>query len=213
MQEIEPDPFSSLRHAMVRFQLAARGIKGPVLDVMGRVPRHEFVPQRYRSQAYEDRPLPIGNDQTISQPYIVALTVAALRLDASNSVLEVGTGSGYQTAVLCELAKHVYSVERHKELAESAHETLARLGCKNATIVHGDGSLGLPEYAPYDAIVVSAAARRIPPPLLDQLQEQGRMVIPVGPSEAQQLQLVCKIAGNVSIETLEDCRFVPLIPG
>jgi protein-L-isoaspartate(D-aspartate) O-methyltransferase len=211
MQEIQPDPYSSLRHAMARLQLEARGIRGPVLDVMARVPRHEFVPERYRSQAYEDRPLPIGNEQTISQPYIVALTVAALELGASQSILEVGTGSGYQTAVLCELAGHVYSIERHKKLAESAQENLVRLGYNNATIVHGDGSLGLPEYAPYNAIVVSAAARSIPRPLLDQLQEQGRMVIPVGPSDAQQLQLVRKIAGEVRIETLEDCRFVPLI--
>lgn len=197
---------------MVESQLRARGIRDErVLAAMFRVPRHEFVPEEYRDQAYEDHPIPIGEGQTLSQPYIVAVMLEALALESSDVVLEVGTGSGYQTALLAELTKQVYSVERHESLARAAQATLIRLGYTNVEIVLGDGSHGLPERAPFDAIVVSAAAPQIPPPLFEQLREGGRMVIPVGPAHAQELQLVRKQAGQPVVATLEGCRFVPLI--
>lgn len=199
---------------MALSQLAARGINDKLLLVaMARVPRHEFVPDRYREEAYEDRPLPIGKEQTISQPYIVAATIGALHLSGHSRVLEVGTGSGYQTAILAELSDHVYSIERHEDLAVSARAALERLEYRNITIITGDGCLGYAEHAPYDAIAVSAAAAQIPQPLLDQLAEGGRMVIPIGPADAQQLQLVNKVNGNLRIHVLENCRFVPLIAG
>src|SRR5437879_8530856 len=173
------DPFATLRERMVQSQLRARGIADErVLAAMLRVPRHEFIPERYRDQAYEDHPLPIGEGQTISQPYIVAIMLEALELTPADKVLEVGTGSGYVTALLAELAAQVFSVERHKLLAEEARERLARLGYPNLKVVVGDGSLGLPAYAPYDAIMVSAAAAELPPALLAQLREGGRMIIP-----------------------------------
>jgi protein-L-isoaspartate(D-aspartate) O-methyltransferase len=199
---------------MVRSQLQARGIQDlRVLDAMIRVPRHEFVDERYWDQAYEDHPIPIGEGQTISQPYIVAITLEALVLESSHLVLEIGTGSGYQTALLAELARHVYSMERHPSLAHRAEITLARLGYANVSVVVGDGSEGLAEHAPFDAIAVSAAAPEIPSPLFAQLREGGRMVIPVGPAEAQELQLVRKQEGKRLITVLEGCRFVPLIGG
>lgn len=211
---IQSDPFFEKRQAMVQIQLAARGIQDArVLNAMARVPRHEFVSESYRDQSYEDRPLPIGKEQTISQPYIVAVTAAALNLSQSSRVLEVGTGSGYQTAILAQLASHVYSIERHQELALSAKGTLERLGYRNITVLVGDGSLGWANGAPYNAIAVSAATARIPQALLDQLHEDGRLVIPVGPRDTQQLQLVRKVNGNTHIQVLENCRFVPLIAG
>ena len=155
---------------MVETQLRARGIRDAhVLRAMERVPRHEFVDPRYRDQAYEDHPLPINAGQTVSQPFIVALMLEILHLEPGSKVLEIGTGSGYQTAVLAEICGHVYSVERHPQLAAEAQDTLSRLGFTNLTLRVGDGSLGLPEYAPFDAIVVSAAAERIPAPLFQQL--------------------------------------------
>jgi len=206
--------FTALRLRMVERQMRARGIGDErVLAAMARVPRHEFAPPRYRDQAYEDYPLPIGEDQTISQPYIVALMLAELTLTPTDRVLEVGTGSGYVTALLAELAAQVVSVERHASLAAGARVTLARLGYENITVVVGDGSQGLPEGAPYDAILVSAAASLVPPALLAQLAEGGRMIIPVGPPDSQQLQLIRVQNGQPQIQLRELCRFVPLIPG
>jgi protein-L-isoaspartate(D-aspartate) O-methyltransferase len=210
--EPNPDRFAAERQKMVATQLRARGIRDArVLRAMERVPRHEFVEPRYRDQAYDDHPLPINAGQTVSQPYIVALMLEILQLEPSSRVLEIGTGSGYQTAVLAEISDHVYSVERHPQLAQEARETLLRLGFTNLTLRVGDGSRGLLEYAPFDAIVVSAAAKQIPAPLFDQLREGGRMIIPVGPHEAQELQLVRKREGKPLITMLEGCRFVPLI--
>ena len=199
---------------MVDSQLWARGIRDErVLTAMARVPRHEFVPTEHRAQAYEDHPLPIAGGQTISQPFIVALMLEHLRLASGETVLEVGTGSGYQTALLAELVKRVYSIERHIALATTAESTLRRLGYSNFTIVVGDGSQGLAEQAPFDAIIVSAAASSVPPQLFAQLREGGRMIIPVGPEDAQELQLVRKVQDEPQITRLEGCRFVPLISG
>jgi protein-L-isoaspartate(D-aspartate) O-methyltransferase len=210
--EIQTDAFVVQRRNMVESQLRARGIRDErVLAAIFHVPRHEFVSLDYRDQVYEDHPIPIGEGQTISQPYIVAIMLEALALDPSDVVLEVGTGSGYQTALLVELTRQVYSVERHASLARAAQATLARLGYTNVEVLLGDGSRGLLERAPFDAIVVSAAAPQIPAPLFEQLREGGRMVIPVGPAHAQELQFVRKHAGKPVITNLEGCRFVPLI--
>ena len=199
---------------MVDAQLRARGIRDEcLLNAMATIPRHEFVEARYRGQAYEDHPLPIEAGQTISQPYIVALMLELLELDSSSKVLEIGTGSGYQTAVLSKLAQQVYTIERHPELARQATERLSRHGLTNVNVVTGDGSMGLAEQAPFDAVVVSAAAAQIPPALFEQLREGGRMIIPVGPPEVQELQLVRKQAGKGLISLREGCRFVPLISG
>jgi len=206
------DPFASQRERMVESQLRARGIRDErVLLAMSRVPRHEFVSEKYREQAYADYPIPIGEGQTLSQPYIVAIMLESLALIATDKVLEIGTGSGYQTVLLSELTEQVYSVERHAPLARVAEELLERLCCTNTKIIVADGSHGLPEHAPFDAIAVSAAAPRIPQPLFEQLREGGRMIIPVGPPTAQHLQLVRKQAGRPVITTLDGCRFVPLI--
>jgi len=212
ISEIKTDPFTLQRERMVQSQLRARGIGDErVLAAMTRVSRHEFVPEEYREQAYEDHPIPIGEGQTLSQPYIVAIMLESLALTPFYKVLEIGTGSGYQTALLSELTQQVCSVERHAPLALAAKDLLARLGCDNAKIIVADGSSGLPDHAPFDSIVVSAAAPRVPMPLFDQLREGGRMIIPVGPPAAQQLKLVRKQGGQPIIVTLEGCRFVPLI--
>jgi protein-L-isoaspartate(D-aspartate) O-methyltransferase len=206
------DPFAISRQRMVETQLRARGISDErVLDAMLRLPRHEFAPERYRDQAYEDHPLPIGEGQTISQPYIVARMLEALALSASDRVLEVGTGSGYLTALLAELAAQVVSVERHAALADAARELLARMGCTNVKVMVGDGSQGYAEGAPYDAIIVSAAAAEVPRALLQQLAEGGRMIIPVGTADSQQLQLIRKVGGQPRTSLHELCRFVPLV--
>lgn len=200
------------RSLMVEAQLRNRGIRDErVLEVMGRIPRHEFVSAEHRSQAYGDHPIPIGESQTISQPFIIARSLEALSLHGSESILEVGTGSGYQTALLAALARVVYSVERHTTLAHGAEVVLSGLGLNNVKVVVGDGSRGLSEFAPFDAIVVAAAAPSVPPSLLEQLSSGGRMVIPVGPPHAQELQLVHKQHGKVVVEVLEGCRYVPLI--
>jgi len=197
---------------MVATQLRARGIRDErVLAAMLRVPRHEFVPLAYVSEAYEDHPLPIGEGQTISQPYIVASMLEALRVSASDKVLEVGTGSGYVTALLAELAAEVFSIERHQPLATQAREILSKLGYTNVTIIVGDGTQGYRLAAPYDAIMVSAAASQLPPALLAQLREGGRMIIPVGSLETQQLELIRMENGEPRFEAREPCRFVPLI--
>ena len=210
--ETQIDSFLTQRRSMVESQLRARGIRDErVLAAMFRIPRHEFVSEEHRDQVYEDHPIPIGEGQTISQPYIVAIMLEALALDPSDTVLEIGTGSGYQTALLAELVRQVYSVERYASLARAAQATLARLGFNNVEVLVGDGSRGLPDRAPFDAIVVSAAAPQIPPPLFEQLREGGRMVIPVGPAHAQELQLVRKHEGQPVVTSMEGCRFVPLI--
>src|ERR1700733_8790928 len=210
--ETPVDLFLAERRNMVESQLRARGIRDErELAAMSHVARQEFVPVEFRDQVYEDHPIPIGEGQTVSQPYIVAIMLQALTLDPLDTVLEIGTGSGYQTALLAELTHQVYSVERHASLASMAETTLSRLGYTNVKVVLGDGSNGLPEHAPFDAIVVSAAAPQIPSPLLEQLREDGRMVIPVGPAQAQELLLVRKQAGQPAITNLEGCRFVPLI--
>jgi protein-L-isoaspartate(D-aspartate) O-methyltransferase len=206
------DSYAQQRAEMVASQLRRRGIRDQrVLDAIERVPRHLFVPDEYRLQAYEDHPIPIGENQTISQPFIIAVSLEALALAGGESVLEVGTGSGYQTAVLALLARMVYSVERYPTLAQGAESLLAQLGFDNVRVVIGDGSHGLRDYAPFDAIVVSAAAPSLPKSLLEQLAEGGRLVIPVGPQHAQELQLVRKQEGRLGVEVLEGCRFVPLV--
>jgi protein-L-isoaspartate(D-aspartate) O-methyltransferase len=210
----ETAAFSTLRLRMVDSQLRARGIADErVLDAMARVPRHEFVAERYRDQAYEDHPLPIGQEQTISQPYIVALMLQALAINPSDKVLEVGTGSGYATALLAELSVQVVSMERHAALADEARELLARLGYSNVKVIAGDGSQGFPEGAPYDVILVSAAAPEVPPALRAQIAEGGRMILPVGSSESQQLQTIQIRNGQPQVLPRELCRFVPLIAG
>ena len=201
-----------LRQRMVDTQLRARGITDErVLGAMARVPRHEFAPQRYRDQAYEDHPLPIAEGQTISQPYIVAIMLEALALRPTDRVLEIGTGSGYVTALLAELTADVISIERHPPLADAARELLARMGYTNARVITGDGSRGLPEAAPYDATIVSAAAAQLPRELVEQLAEGGRLIIPVGWEDSQQLQLIEKRSGQPCTSLRELCRFVPLI--
>jgi len=197
---------------MVERQLRARGISDEaVLGAMARVPRHEFAPEHFRSQAYEDHPLPIGEDQTISQPYIVALMLELLDLTPGDKVLEIGTGSGYATALLAELTAQVFSFERHPSLADSARNLLARMGYTNIKIIAGDGSRGFAGAAPYDAILVSAAAPELPPELVEQLADGGRMIIPVGASDAQQLHLVEMRNGRAITTLRELCRFVPLV--
>jgi protein-L-isoaspartate(D-aspartate) O-methyltransferase len=208
------DPFETLRQQMVSYQLRGRGIADErVLSAMYRVPRHEFAPALYRWQAYEDHPLPIGEGQTISQPYIVALMLEALQLSRSDRVLEVGTGSGYVTAVLAEMAVDVISIERHVSLADAARRLLDRLGYRNVSVVDGDGTRGFPAAAPYDAILVSAAAQTTPPALISQMADNGRMIIPVGTDDTQQLRLIRVKNGQPTIELRELCRFVPLISG
>ena len=197
---------------MVESQLRARGISDPrVLAAMRRVPRHEFLPESLRDEAYEDHPLPIGAGQTISQPYIVAIMLQALELKSSDRVLEIGTGSGYVTALLSELVAEVISIERHAGLAAQAEQALTKLGCENVICIVGDGSQGFAEHAPYDVILVSAAAREIPPALFAQLRDGGRMMIPVGPPDSQQLQLVRMIGNQPQKIVLDACRFVPLV--
>jgi len=208
----ELDSYFEERRLMVESQLRNRGIRDErVLEAMLRIPRHEFVADEYKSQAYEDHPIPIAESQTISQPFIVAVSLQGLGLRGTESVLEVGTGSGYQTALLAVLAREVYSIERHAALAQSAEAVLAKLGLSNVKIVVGDGSHGLPEFAPYNEILVSAAAPAIPQSLFDQLADEGRMVIPVGPPHSQELQLLRKREGRAVVDVIEGCRFVPLI--
>ena len=212
MGEELSDVFAARRLTMVVKQLRERGINDErVLQAMAEVPRHEFVPVGRRAQAYEDQPIEIEAGQTISQPYIVAAMLQALRLRAQDRALEIGTGSGYQTALLAKLTVMVYTMERHQMLSDSARELLARLGYSNVVFVVGDGSQGLPEHAPFDAIIVSAATPHVPEPLTAQLAEGGRLVLPVGSIDTQQLQLVTKIDGAASVQALDGCRFVPLI--
>jgi len=208
----EKKEYAAQRVEMIEKQVRRRGVTDPaVLAAMQAVPRHEFVAEEIRSNAYADAPLPIGGGQTISQPYIVAAMTAALHLRASDKVLEIGTGCGYQAAVLACLAKDVFTIERRPELASSACARLARLGYSNAHVHCGDGTLGLPEFAPFDAILVAAAAPAIPRPLLAQLAEGGRMILPLGGVEHQELQLIGKRGDAFPTKMLEGCRFVPLV--
>jgi protein-L-isoaspartate(D-aspartate) O-methyltransferase len=208
----EKKDYAAQRWEMIEKQMRRRGITDPaVLAAMLAVPRHEFVPEEIRSSAYEDAPLPIGGGQTISQPYIVAAMTAALHLRPGDRILEIGTGCGYQAAVLACLAKEVFTIERRAELASSASARLARLGYADAHVHCGDGTLGLPEFAPFDAILVAAAAPAIPKPLLAQLAEGGRMILPVGDTEHQELQLIERHGDAFPAKMLEGCRFVPLL--
>jgi protein-L-isoaspartate(D-aspartate) O-methyltransferase len=203
--------FTALRERMVREQLRSRDITNArVLEAMRRVPRHRFVPLEMQAAAYRDTPLPIGSNQTISQPYIVAFMTQLLELQPGDVALEIGTGSGYQTAVLCELAEFVYSLERYPQLAERASEILDDLGYENVELHIGDGSQGLPDMAPFDAILVTAAAPVIPGPLRAQLADGGRMVLPIGDDQAQTLQRVRRVGDQWKIEEQIPVMFVPL---
>jgi protein-L-isoaspartate(D-aspartate) O-methyltransferase len=206
-----PD-FATARSDMVARQIRARGIDSPrLLEAMGAVARHEFVPEAALASAYSDEPLPIGSGQTISQPFMVGLMTNALWLTGTERVLEIGGGCGYQAAVLSLLAGEVIVVELQPALACAARERLARLGYANVRVEEGDGSLGWAAGAPYDAILVSAAAPAIPPPLIEQLAEGGRLVVPVGGSDRQDLVRIVKRAGGLAQESLCACRFVPLL--
>jgi protein-L-isoaspartate(D-aspartate) O-methyltransferase len=210
--DTSPAAHEAARRAMIETQLRRRGIsETAVLAAMGAVPRHEFVGPDFRHRAYEDAPLPIGKGQTISQPYIVAAMTVALHLRGDERVLEIGTGCGYQAAVLASLAREVFTIEYRSELATSAAERLARLGYANVHVHCGDGTLGLPEFALFDAILVAAAAPAVPAPLLAQLAEGGRMLVPVGSVENQELQLVERLQDKFRMTMLEGCRFVPLL--
>lgn len=204
--------FEAARHEMVARQIASRGIRSPrVLAAMEAVPRHLFVPEAFVREAYADEPLPIGQGQTISQPFMVAAMAEALALEGNEHVLEVGAGCGYQAAVLSQLARDVIAVEMQPALAASARERLQRLGYTNVRIEEGDGSEGWPADSPYDAILVTAGAPKVPHPLTDQLSEGGRLVIPVGPPEHQDLLRIVKRDGRLVKRSLYACRFVPLV--
>ncbi|MBI3321873.1 MAG: protein-L-isoaspartate(D-aspartate) O-methyltransferase [Candidatus Omnitrophica bacterium] len=204
--------FEAQCERMLEEQLHARGIQDArLLAAFRAVPRHLFVPPTLQEQAYSDRPLPIGSEQTISQPYMVALMTQGLRLTGHERVLEIGSGSGYQTAILAELALEVFSVERLMELMQTAAQRLHSLGHLNVHFTTGDGSLGWPEHAPYDAIVVTAAAPKIPPPLLQQLGNPGVMVLPIGPQTTQALLRVEKRQGTLHQREIASCSFVPLL--
>ena len=201
-----------LRKRMVDEQLVPRGIKNKrVLDAFYKVQRHKFIPEDVVMSAYADFPVPIGEGQTISQPYIVALMTECLDLRGEEKVLEIGTGSGYQTAILAELAKEIYSVERFKNLAESAEAVVNELGYKNIKIKVGDGTLGWPEMGPFDRIIITAASPRIPLPLTEQLKESGKLILPLGESFSQVLTAVEKKKGKLESIEICGCIFVPLV--
>lgn len=205
------DPLAREREKMVADQIVARQIRDPrVLEAMRKVPRHLFIAEELWDRAYEDGPLPIGESQTISQPYIVALMAEALQLKGHEKVLEIGTGSGYEAAILAELCAQVFSIERLEELAISARAVLASLGYRNISIQVGDGTLGWQEHAPYDAVVVSAAGPQIPRPLLEQLKPEGNLVLPMGEEGLQSLVRIRKRSDGLNEEYLGECRFVKL---
>ena len=207
-----PPDWKALREEMVKSQIEARGVANPrVLEAMRSVPRHRFVPEAVRGKAYQDRPLPIGHRQTISQPYIVAVMTELLDPEPGDKVLEIGTGSGYQAAVLAEITDQVYTVEIIEELEKSAEERLKRLGYTRVKVKHADGYYGWEEYAPYDAIIVTCAPDHIPQPLIKQLKDSGRMVLPVGPPGGyQSLWLITKQGDQVLSKNLGGVSFVPL---
>jgi len=208
-----PDPYLQKRQQMVEHDIKGRGVRDKrVLDLMANVPRHLFVDERMRDRAYGDFPLPIGEGQTISQPYVVALMTEALRLKPTERVLEIGTGSGYQAAVLAGMAKEVYSIEIRKSLAEMAEKRLKDLGYGNVKVKYGDGYFGWEEFGPFDAIIMTASANHIPPPLIRQLKEGGRLIIPLGSTlYYQTLTLATKRKGELEIEQMGSVAFVPMI--
>ena len=204
--------FSLARERMVKNQLIPRGIKDEmVLEAMGKIPRHLFIEEALAGEAYNDHPVPIGEKQTISQPYIVALMTETLELKGDENTLEIGTGSGYQTAILAELSSRVYTVERIKSLLVNARKLLAELGYSNILFKAFDGTLGWNEYAPFDAIMVTAGAPSLPGPLMDQLADNGRMIVPVGDRYSQELIKVIRKGNSLEQENLGGCRFVNLI--
>jgi protein-L-isoaspartate(D-aspartate) O-methyltransferase len=212
MQNEQEDLYREARQVMVETQLKRRGITDPrVLAAMSKIPRHHFVPRHLRDQAYGDYPLPIGEDQTISQPYIVALMTQALELTGNDKVLELGAGSGYQAAILAELAAQVFTVERIASLAQAAQQALTALGYTNVHVQVADGTLGWPAEAPFDAILVTAGSPQVPPPLVEQLAVGGRLLIPVGDSYSQTLTRVRRTPEGLKHEYLGGCRFVKLI--
>lgn len=202
--------FKAMREKMVDTQIKARGVKDPrILSAMLKIERHHFVPEEYLNSAYSDQPLPIGEGQTISQPYIVALMTELLELKGDEKVLEIGTGSGYQAAILAELVKEVYTIEIIETLASSADKRLRQLGYQNIHVKAGDGYLGWPEVAPFDALIVTAAPDHIPKPLIDQLKEGGRMVVPVG-TYTQELKKIIKRSGKIETTDVIPVVFVPM---
>lgn len=208
----ENERYAQQRAEMVRHQIADRGVSDKrVLGAMARVPRHLFVPIARRNRAYDDTPLPLGEGQTISQPYIVAWMTELLEVGEDDTVLEVGTGSGYQAAILGVLARKVYTIERIPSLARSARDLLTELGLDNVEVIEGDGSKGLKEHAPFNAILVAAGSPSVPQALVDQLADGGRLVIPVGPSSMQMLMLVRKVGGRIESKEVGSCVFVPLV--
>jgi len=208
----ESEALAAERHAMVEKQLRARGIRDArVLEAMAAIPRHLFVPPESVESAYADQPVAIGEAQTISQPYMVAAMTEALDITGTERLLEVGAGSGYQAAILGRLAREVIALELEPRLAEEAARRLAELGITNVRVLAGDASGGFAQEAPYDGIVVSAAARSVPHPLLEQLSEGGRLLIPVGPEETQELLRFRRSGTSFSREVLHHCRFVPLL--
>ncbi len=210
MNQNGSDPYAEKRREMVEGQIMARGVKDPsVIQAMLKVRRDRYVPENIRQYTYYDEPLPIGHEQTISQPYIVAYMTEALGLRGGEKVLEIGTGSGYQAAVLAEIAKEVYTIEIVEPLAEKAKENLEKEGYRNVHCRCGDGYKGWPEEAPFDGIIVTAAPPRVPEPLVDQLKEGGRMIVPVG-TWFQELVLLTKVKGKVKEERLIPVRFVPM---
>ena len=206
----EKDEYAPQRGSMVSQQIAARGISDElVLKAMGKVRRHEFVPDNMKAYAYEDRPLPIGEDQTISQPYIVALMTETLDLKGNEKILEIGTGSGYQAAILGEIVAEVYTIEIVESLAKTAEERLRGLGYENITVRFGDGYKGWEEHAPFDGVIVTCAPDHVPQPLVDQLKIGGRMVIPVG-DQFQELVLLVKTEDGMERKSVAPVRFVPM---
>ena len=204
--------FKSLREEMVTDQIMRRGVVTPrVIEAFRKVPRHLFVPEEFQSHSYNDHPLPIGEGQTISQPYMVALMTDILNLSEEEKVLEIGTGSGYQAAILAELGKEVYTIERHRILAERAEKLLKELNYENVKVLVADGTMGWKEFAPYQKIIVTASAPDVPQPLLEQLDEMGRLVIPIGGRWSQDLTLVVKRKDKMITKSICGCVFVPLI--
>jgi protein-L-isoaspartate(D-aspartate) O-methyltransferase len=207
------DPFASKRQAMIERDIKGRGVTdGRVLEVMGRIQRHLFVDEKNRGMAYADHPLPIGEGQTISQPYVVALMTEALKLKPTDRVLEIGTGSGYQAAVLAEITKEVYTIEIRKLLADTAAKRFKYLGYRNVKVKYADGYYGWEEYGPFDAIIITAAANHIPAPLIKPLKEGGRLIIPLGSTVYYQiLTAATKRKGDLDIEQMGAVSFVPMV--
>lgn len=201
------------KEKMIRHHLIERGVTDPgVIDAMRRISREDFIPDQYMVDAYGDHPLPISDGQTISQPYIVALMTQLCLLKGQERVLEIGSGSGYQTAILSSLAAEVYSIERIKKLKDTAEKNIGKSGCPNVVLIHGDGYMGLPEKAPFDVIIITAAPEKIPEPLLEQLAPGGRLVAPVG-EKIQKLIRITKKADGLHYEDIIHVRFVPMLPG